>query len=391
MVTLSQDQKIALSKLLAWNNTISQNAKFEYITLGGYAGTGKTTLISIFRKLIHKSNSSTKVAFCSYTGKGALVLKKTLIENECLYKQDSVGTIHALIYDPIINAQGNIVGWKIKDKINQNLIIIDEASMVDITIWNDLISFNIPIIAVGDQGQLPPINNNFNLMNKPNLILNQIHRQAKNNPIIKLSIDARETGIIKPGEYGKNIIKITNQSGENWDLINEYLEDYNNETLVLCGYNNTRIKINNFIRLSLGFDIPEPQPQDRVICLRNNHKLGIYNGMMGIIQNIYEWDENWYEAQIQMLDVNQLYTGQIYAHQFNKPESINYTKDRKKVGDGDLFDFGYAITVHKSQGSQADRVILFEERFSKSSEEDWKRWLYTAVTRAKKELIIVGN
>jgi len=58
---------------------------------------------------------------------------------------------------------------------------------------------------------------------------------------------------------------------------------------------------------------------------------------------------------------------------------------------GDLFDFGYALTVHKAQGSQAKKVILFEERFSKMDDTDWKRWLYTAITRAEEELLIFGS
>jgi exodeoxyribonuclease-5 len=56
----------------------------------------------------------------------------------------------------------------------------------------------------------------------------------------------------------------------------------------------------------------------------------------------------------------------------------------------DLFDFGYALTVHKAQGSQAQKVVLFEERFSKMDDETWCRWLYTGVTRAGEELYIIG-
>ena len=58
---------------------------------------------------------------------------------------------------------------------------------------------------------------------------------------------------------------------------------------------------------------------------------------------------------------------------------------------GDLFDFGYALTVHKAQGSQAKRVILFEERFSQMTDDEWRRWLYTAVTRAEEELFIFSS
>ena len=76
--------------------------------------------------------------------------------------------------------------------------------------------------------------------------------------------------------------------------------------------------------------------------------------------------------------------------QFGYPTTINFTNDRKLTMQGDLFDYGYALTVHKSQGSESDKVILFEERFKQMDDLLWKKWLYTAVTRAKNELYIIG-
>jgi len=61
------------------------------------------------------------------------------------------------------------------------------------------------------------------------------------------------------------------------------------------------------------------------------------------------------------------------------------------AGGATLFDWGYALTVHKAQGSEADQVVLFEERFSFYDDEMWNRWLYTAVTRAKNELYWIGR
>src|SRR5688572_5564127 len=133
----------------------------QYVTLGGYAGTGKTTLISLIRKELHTSNKLIKVGFASYTGKAARVLKTKLKEASSIYPQDSVGTIHSLIYSPITNDRQEIIGWQKKDEIDRDLIIIDEASMVDELIWNHLISYKTPIIVVGDHGQLPPIAGNF--------------------------------------------------------------------------------------------------------------------------------------------------------------------------------------------------------------------------------------
>ena len=96
-ISLSQDQAKVLSSLIDWHKT---EGKSSFISLGGYAGTGKTTLVAFLRKLLHKEKESLRVAFCSYTGKATRVLQNKLIANEALYKGDSVGTIHSLIYSP---------------------------------------------------------------------------------------------------------------------------------------------------------------------------------------------------------------------------------------------------------------------------------------------------
>ncbi|MBU1088273.1 ATP-dependent RecD-like DNA helicase [Patescibacteria group bacterium] len=384
---LSIDQKKALGSLMGWFN--GNNS--QYITLGGYAGTGKTTLISVFRKELTRLNKKMEIAFCSYTGKATRVLKNKLIESKSLYDEDSVSTIHSLIYSPIVNSKKEITGWKKKDKLDRDLIIIDEASMVDEMIWMDLCSFGIRIIAVGDHGQLPPIRGNFNLMEKPTLKLSKIHRQAEDNPIIKLSILARETGRIPVCNYDNRVVKMKKNSIDAQERSEELLRNYNKETLILCGYNWTRVKLNNFIREALGFESPAPASGDRIICLRNNHESQVFNGMLGTIENIGKKNEEWYETEIKMDDETGIYSGLILAEQFGKQDAMNFGKRRSKTLKGDLMDFGYALTVHKAQGGQAKRVILFEERFSKMDEEMWRRWLYTGVTRAEEELFIIGE
>jgi exodeoxyribonuclease V len=386
MIDLSADQKKALSDLTEWYKKDRQ--AMQYVTLGGYAGTGKTTLIAVLRRELDKIDKHMKVGFASYTGKAARVLQTKIKEQGVLFKQDSVGTIHSLIYSPMVNDRQEIVGWKLKDEIEPNIIIIDEASMVDQVIWEHLLSYKIPIIVVGDHGQLPPIAGNFNLMAKPELKLEEIHRQAKANPIIDLSIQARTTGEIKPGRYGTGVIKFDRNDSEAQERLSEMLGNYTSDTLILCGYNMTRKRLNAHIRGSLGFDTPDPVSGDRVICLRNNHKEKIFNGMLGTIIRITRKDDHWYDAEIAMDGEDINYTGLISADQFNADGPLNFTARRKETVHGDLFDFGYALTVHKAQGSQARRVILFEERFAKMDDDQWRRWLYTAVTRAEEELYI---
>ncbi|MEO6728341.1 MAG: AAA family ATPase [Candidatus Dojkabacteria bacterium] len=386
-IDLSQDQKDVLNTLWAWYK--NENKK-PYITLGGYAGTGKTTLISIFRKYLSETKKKDKVAFCSYTGKATRVLRSKIIEANALMPKDSISTIHGLIYSPMVNSDEEITGWEQKEELEYSLIIVDEASMIDERIWRDLLSYKIPIIAVGDHGQLPPISGAFNLVEKPMLKLEKIHRQAAENPIIKLSVDARTTGKIEYGSYGPNIKKLNKADSDTQEYVNEILSAYNKDTLVLCGYNFTRVKLNKFIRNALGFETEVPKVKDRVICLRNNHKKDVYNGMLGTIKEINEEGEDNYYAAIEMDEEDNKFRGLISQEQFNNTESLNFTAKRKKSVEIDLFDFGYATTVHKAQGSQAKRVIVFEERFSKMDDDMWRRWLYTAVTRAEEELIIIG-
>jgi len=330
------------------------------------------------------------VAFASFTGKATRVLKGKLNENESIYKGDSIGTIHSLIYSPVVDGKKNIVGWKKKDEIETDLIVIDEGSMVDKVIWEDLVSYGRPIVVVGDHGQLPPIRGDFNLMEKPMLKLEKIHRQAEKNPIIRVSMLAREEGKIPFEKFGDGVEKMNKKEMECQERVEELLGNYNSEILVLCGYNNTRVKLNKFIREKLQFESEKPTTGDRVICLRNNHKVGIYNGMLGMIDSLEEKDERWLKAVIEMDGEKDSYEGLILKSQFNSQEAMNFSKDRYLTIKGDLFDFGYALTVHKAQGSQAKKVILFEERFAKMDENMWRRWLYTAVTRAEEELFIAG-
>lgn len=389
MTMLSADQQHALDAILAWVRETNKNRQF--ITLGGYAGTGKTTLIAVIRKEIEKMHKNEKVGFASYTGKAARVLRTKLTEQNVVFPQDTVGTIHSLIYSPIVNDRQEIVGWKQKEKIDRTLIIIDEASMVDEMIWNNLLSYHIPIIVVGDHGQLPPIKGTFNLIDQPQLRLDEIHRQAQTNPIIGLSIQAREHGHIRMGKYSDMVVKHDMNTHEAQEAMQELLDSVTKDTLVLCGYNSTRIKLNGHIRATLGFDSPTPLSGDRVICLRNNHKKHIFNGMLGTIQSIKRMNDDWYQAEIAMDDEENVYKDIISVKQFNALTAMNFTDKRSQIMNGDLFDFGYALTVHKAQGSQSKRVILFEERFKKMTDDEWKRWLYTAVTRAEEELYIFAR
>ena len=113
--------------------------------------------------------------------------------------------------------------------------------------------------------------------------------------------------------------------------------------------------------------------------------------MLGTIKSIEPVGDDWYQATISMDDMDKDYSGRIARKQFGAATALNFTDNRAATATGDLFDFGYATTVHKAQGSQAKRVILFEERSKHMDDLMWRRWLYTGITRAEEELYVFGR
>lgn len=362
------------------------------VTTGGYAGTGKTTLVS---ETVQHFRKEARIEFRAFTGKAASVLRRKLTTAGIGGSNYGIGTLHSLIYDPIFGHRGQICGFTKKPSIDASLVILDEASMVDEILFKDLVSFGVPIWAVGDHGQLPPVMGRFNLMENPEIKLEKIHRQAENDPIIKMSILAREEGYIPPGVYGEFARKTTDKD-EFYKL--DWADIRTASKAILCGRNDTRNKINLWIRKKIGLiasdlagEILRPLISDRVICLKNNRDEGIYNGMSGTILSCEDSANDHYWIRIKM-DYEELeYYGRVFKPQFGASKTIREWKDLEANQIGDQFDFGYCLTTHKSQGSEWNSVILIEERFSSMTDDDWRRWLYTAVTRAKEKILIFGS
>jgi exodeoxyribonuclease-5 len=386
---LSQDQAAALQEIGAWY----KGKTSQYLTLGGYAGTGKTTLIAYLRRALREFDEDASVAFCAYTGKAARVLSERLREQHVMKRGDSVSTIHSLIYTTE-EARDGTPRWIRKDKLERDLIVVDEASMVDEAIWKDLLSFDVPVLAVGDHGQLPPVGSSFNLMASPTLRLERIFRQAEGSPIIEVATMAREHGAIPVAEFGPGVRKLDRSQPETGQAVQDMLENWQPDLLVLCGYNATRVKLNAGMRQMRDMLAPEPQSGDVVVCLRNNRAKHLYNGMLGRVVRAWpvrgDDGTEWFDAEIELEGEDYTYSGYVLREQFGAMTTTGNVPVAPDGERGDLWDFGYALTVHKAQGSQSPRVLVFEERFAKSSEEDWRRWLYTAVTRAETELTVVG-
>lgn len=407
---LSDDQQSAISAIMDWYK--SDNRK-PYITLGGYAGTGKTTVIAELRQMLPVN---LRVAYCAYTGKATSVLRHKLLNTKSLYSNDNISTIHSLIYEPITE-DNEIIGWTKIFKLEFDLIIIDESSMVSKDIFDDILEYHIPIICIGDHGQLPPVSNDdFNLMSNPEIKLEKIHRydSSEESPLLKISMMARLEGKIPFGVYGDGVLKVK-PDDSNVSKFVKLMGNFENSFCV-CGFNDTRISMNKKFRKYLKKTEDVPCVGDRVICLRNNKNaadLPIYNGMIGTIRSKFTYS-NCYDINCEFDGEKDIYKGAISKKNFNSSKKLEYEtilksdiiKWRKQRSCGDYFtvnnhlirsnkkvvldnfDYAYAITCHKSQGSEMENVMVLEQ---KCEYWEYNRWLYTAVTRSRKNLIIVSN
>jgi exodeoxyribonuclease-5 len=395
---LSPDQAAVFDKVMEFVKDDNYGTG-SYLTLGGLAGTGKTTLVAVLANELDAS----KIAFAAFTGKAASVLSRKLRESGV--KNPQCSTLHRLMYKPRIGKDGQIAGWDLQDSLpGIKLIVVDEASMLSTELWLDLQTFNIPILAVGDHGQLPPVGkkeDNPGLMNDPMLRLEQIHRQAIGNPIIALAHHVRQGGNIRGAQidrydtrvqFAKSAIDAVAMMGGIAAIREKPLD-----VGVICGRNATRMRINEAVRMQLGYSGPVPDPGDVVIALRNFPP--IFNGLRGIFRGptgTPAYDANEYGAfkgAIELPDENLLIEGDINYHQFGREKTFGIPKEIPGEPTsfrqaGTLWDFGYAMTCHKAQGSQFEQcVVLSGDTFGDSDTR--KRWLYTAVSRASEKLILI--
>lgn len=367
-IVLSKDQEVAyqtIAKWLADGGKVHPKQKNPLLlTLGGFAGTGKTSLVSTIAK---EFGSAIKFAFCALSGRAASILGGKLQDQGIRFGDDGhyCGTIHRLIYRPIENDEGEIVFWARKETLDYDIIVLDEASMVSEDIFRDMSSYGIEILAVGDHGQLPPIEGKFSLMSDPILRLEKIHRQAADNPIINLSMQIREQGKV-PREYKSNSNIQIVKKGEYIDYLRGIYAGSQNpnktiNTAILCYKNATRTKLNTMVRnMVFGNISPTPLANDIVICLRNavnGRKVPLYNGFRGyLIDAVSEFDCDFWEGKIRFpYEGFETEVNNMLRHQFGFNKTFSSFQELENFGmeikhwseAGLLFDYGYSMTVHK--------------------------------------------
>jgi exodeoxyribonuclease-5 len=424
----SPDQEIAIARVVSWFRIL----KRPRFVLGGPAGSGKSFCVEQVQDELHLD--AIDIAYIAYTGKAAMRLRRRGINATTMHKfmyvpegsvllhkcpkcknvslkideileftftslsADSKSMIQCIDreckYQAELTAAELILmsaemDWEMSKKakkrelkfrkrsINEilplpKLIVVDEASMINEFHQKELEAYGIPVLYVGDQFQLPPIQGKSLVATQPDFLLTQIHRQAEGNPIIQLSMMVRSGQRIPLGKMGANVLVCRPH-----DIS---LKTMVKADQVICGKNDTRRSINDEMREYFGRHDRMPCVGDKVICTRNNWTLGIVNGQIGTIVDLKIIDSASRMAIFDFLDEDDTLYPSIKVDLDTLTEKE--TQPRKGFNG---FQYGNAISCHKFQGSEANKLIIYEEQFMDNATHIL--WCYTAVTRAIQRLI----
>lgn len=370
---------------------ISGKSDKQYFSLSGPAGSGKTTIIRYLIEYIGLGID--EVACAAYVGKAVSVLRSHGL---------NASTIHSLIYYPTdvpeTDEEGNIMHDQYGNVITKlkffkkpeleypySLIVIDEASMINDSLRDELLSYGVPIIFVGDKNQLEPVFGTGTVMLFPDFVLTQIMRQKENDPIIQLSQMAIHNVSYSPGIYGKS--RVLTELKMDKKILTEY-------DVIIVGTNKRRESINAFIRSNLlGIHSIFPVPGERMICRQNNWNIplgdGLYltNGTAGEVVDSYKAKSDKYFEMDFMPDLTKFTKKNLKVDLKYLKASVDERK-AMPMSKYNKFEYGYAITVHLSQGSQYPRVLFIDEPFGRDPEFRAKL-RYTAITRASESIDIL--
>lgn len=432
---LSSQQDAAIRSIHEWYCSRKSNVFY----LGGYAGSGKSTLLPMIVEKLRLNVED--IAFCAPTGKAAKVMSKKLQAHGV---NVTARTIHSYMYQPndenldklvrslnehvemlehakqagdlarqseletiVKSCQGRIeklIKTTTSPKFFLNvlsplsrkkLIIVDEASMVGRQVANDLASFGVPILAIGDPGQLPPVGDEAGLtVGNPDAFLTEIHRQAQDNPIIWLSMQVRERGAnyLTVGNFGDGAVNVVTARNDTCTISDEPAQ-------VICGTNKRRWILTNKIRQAYGFTSTGPMRDERLIVLKNSRlRPALVNGsILYCEQDAEDLVKGNMAFKLSVTDESMIpFLFQTLQYPFEDclaKEKESFSCDAHalaKARRNDLYetvDWAWVITAHKSQGSQFDKVVVHDE--SHVFKKDAAKWLYTSITRAANKLTVV--
>ena len=369
----------------------------KYTVISGYAGTGKSTLVRFIIDALDVDKN--KVAYATYTGKAAEVLRKKGNPNAM--------TLHRLLYDSIPRQGGGFIRIP-KKQLDYSIVVVDEASMVPKTMVDMLLAHRIYILFLGDPFQLPQIDKKetHTLLDKPHIFLDQVMRQAAESEIIQLTMKIRNGEDI-PFMHGKEVIIAPKA-----ELVTGHLTWAD---IIICATNKTRHNMNRQKRELLGYS-GVLQTGERIIVKRNYWEdcdedgNALVNGTVGTVANPYEsfvripsYVKN-DRRDLPLIGCiftpdggKSFDTFEIDKDYLLKEEPcvdwrVSYQLGKLKPKIGDILPkqatYGYALTCHAAQGSEFDKVLVIEESFPFDKVEH-QRWLYTAATRAAEKLVLV--
>jgi exodeoxyribonuclease-5 len=390
-IELNNEQIYCIYDLERWWNSKDK----QLFQISGSPGTGKTTIIRYFIERLRLKPEN--VLFVAYMGKAVSVMQRNGLPAK---------TIHSAIYDYkekiardeegkiILKPNGKpklIHSFELKDHLSKKikLIVVDEASMVERKVAEDLMSYEKPVITLGDLNQLPPVFGDPYFLNNPDVVLTQIMRQAEGNPIIWLSQEILKGHPLKYGTYGNSsVIRKAD--------INAF--QFKESDIILTGTNRLRFNINNFCREQIKKinHLEYPNIGEKMICRKNNWSQsidgGIFltNGTCGFVDYIYRDSFN---SKSMRMDFRPDFSKKIfknvefdYKHLYETPG--NTEEENPFNFYYDKMEFGYAITVHTSQGSSYPNVLYLHEGFMRDPEDN-KKLMYTAITRASESCTVV--
>jgi exodeoxyribonuclease V len=392
---LAPDQHAALNRAVAWYSTRER----LYFRLEGAAGCGKTSLA---RDLANKLAPGS-TAYIAPTGKAAAVLRS----KGC----DGATTVHAAIYAPAGERTAQIKAlqavldatpmWQTKEreKLEQaiakvrsqpiwtlrdrdkafggkkpNLVVLDEASMVDDRMFADLLSLDAPVLALGDPYQLPPVAGQAKWQSgKPDALLTTVHRFGDTGPLIDLATTLRR-GRPAPSWNG------TAGMARRWWAP----ADLSGYDQVIVGRNSTRWQIVEALRDAAGREPGTPEPGDRIMVLRNDPDHDVVNGQQATVLTADGVGGDW--ALTVRTDDGTVAAWPVDGRGFWGQTGQD---EAKRDRDSELIaaTFAQAITCHSAQGSQWPRVAVVDEAavFRQAA----ASWRYTAATRAERTCLIL--
>jgi exodeoxyribonuclease V len=422
---LSPDQLEVYNTIVRW----TESGQTKLLTVGGLAGSGKSTLLGLFAARC----TYLRVAYICFTGRASSNLRKKLEEagvrttrmmqtdderaltgkwGHLFYargapesKMPFCDTAHRLLYRPVIDSKTEeLKGWEKRATLDRDydLIVIDEGSMVGDQLLNDIQAHGVRILAVGDHGQLPPVKARSTLMTNPHLRLEKIHRQAEASPIIRLAHAVRQTGRFD-SSLADGVAVCVRPKGEYEAVLREVAKEPILNTAVLCWKHKTRVMVNRKMREILGHDGKPPLAGEPVLALRNYPP--VYNGMRGLLTEDAAPADDWWQLRVNVdfpgegVNVRHQYLCQQQFHRLPPRQGTQATfgsiDELKEAGitvnamseAGKLYDFGYAMTIHRSQGSQFDHVVVCVDW--PEGTEDARKFAYTAATRAVSRLTVL--